>query len=51
MPSLSDVLDAVEEYLDDRADADCQGDPAKYVPNEAMRLLVELQAAREAEER
>ena len=51
MPSLSDVLDAVEEYLDERADADCTGDPLEYRPNETMRLLAELRDARREGER
>lgn len=48
---LEEILDAVEEYLDDRADADCTGDPLEYRPNEAMRLLAELRDARREEGR
>lgn len=42
----SDWLAAVEEYLDERADASAEGDPLEYVPNEAMRLLAELREMR-----
>lgn len=34
---LRAMLDEVEEWLDDRADADCDQDG--YIPNDEMRLL------------
>jgi hypothetical protein len=42
---MAHVLQQCAEYFDNRADADMQGDPPRYVPNEEMRLL---QAVREA---
>ncbi len=45
--TLGDVLDDIEEYLDDRADADCVGDPAEYHGNQEMGLLTRLREARE----
>lgn len=32
----------IREYLEDRSDADFQGDPGDYVPNKEMQLLVQL---------
>lgn len=46
MEELESLLDEVDEYLDDRADADVQGDPPKYVPNKAMTLLSRLRELR-----
>lgn len=43
---LQNVLDDLEEYLDNRADAEGNG-PADYKPNEEMRLLNRLREARE----
>jgi hypothetical protein len=39
------VLERCAEYFDNRADADMQGDPPRYVPNEEMRLLVAVREA------
>lgn len=44
--SVQDILERIEEYFDDRADADCEGDPPRYVPNEEMQLYTALQEAR-----
>jgi len=41
---LPDLLDQVCDYLDARADADCED--GRYIPNNAMRLLTELKKAR-----
>ena len=46
MSPLAAVLDEIEEYLDDRADAEGNG-PADYRPNEEMSLLNALRRARE----
>ena len=43
--SLVATLLLVREFLDDRADADMQGDPPEYVPNAAMQLLGVVDAA------
>lgn len=43
---LADVLDEVEDYFEQRQDADCVGDPAQFVPNEEMRLLMMIRRAR-----
>ena len=43
---MGDVLDEIAEYLQNRADADLVGED--YKPNEEMRLLTDLQAARES---
>lgn len=40
-----DLLDEIEAYLDDHADAEGNG-PADYRPNKAMRLLNDLREAR-----
>lgn len=37
LPALLDALEEVEEYLEQRADADCDQDG--YIPNEEMKLL------------
>jgi hypothetical protein len=42
---MDEILDEIEEYLDDRADAEGNG-PADWRPNKAMRLLNALQEAR-----
>lgn len=39
---LLDLIADVREALDDRSDADCDGDPAEYRPNWAMRLVGEI---------
>lgn len=49
MSDLDDVLDRIEEYLDNRQDADCVGDPPRYQPNEEMRLLLDLKEDRRKE--
>lgn len=33
------MLEECRDYLDQRADADCKGDPPEYVPNQAMRIM------------
>lgn len=43
---VNDVLDRIEEYLDQRADADGVPSGGGYRPNEEMRLLSELREAR-----
>ena len=45
-PELAVVLDDLEEYLDNRADAEGNG-PADYKPNLEMQLLNALREARE----
>jgi len=40
------ALEFAEDYLDQRADSDCQGDPPRYVPNEPMRRFDEVHGAR-----
>ncbi len=44
--NLEDILDEIDEYLDNRADCDCVGDPAEYAPNEEMSLMTRLRRAR-----
>ena len=44
MDDLIDILDRLEEYLEDRQDADCDQDG--FIPNEEMRLLSDLVDAR-----
>jgi hypothetical protein len=46
-PDWIDLLDSIEEYLGDRADAEGNS-AADWRPNEAMRLLNELREARSA---
>lgn len=36
---LEYVLNECKEYFDQRADADVQGDPSVFIPNEEMVLL------------
>lgn len=43
--ALAEVLDDVEDFLEDRSDAEGNG-PADYRPNKAMRLLNDLREAR-----
>lgn len=38
LQEVRDLLMDISEYLEDREDADIQGDPPRYVPNRAMRL-------------
>ncbi len=38
-PEMFEALTECEEYFDNRADADCEGDPLEFVPNKEMRLL------------
>ena len=40
--ALQAVLDDVLEYMDQRADADHDGD--RFVPNEEMRLMLAIEA-------
>lgn len=46
LANFNDLLDDIDEYLDNRADADVQGDPPRYVPNAAMELLCRLREMR-----
>jgi hypothetical protein len=39
---LSNLIEHIAEVCDDRADADCTGDPPKFVPNIWMQLLTEI---------
>jgi len=39
------ALEECEEYFDNRADADCEGDPAEFVPNREMVLLTAVREA------
>jgi hypothetical protein len=48
-----DLVEALYEaltYFDERSDADCQGDPPRYIPNEEMRLQIQIKAAIEKAE-
>ena len=40
---LLDFLDSIDRFLDDQADADCEGDPPAFKPNKAMKLQQEAQ--------
>lgn len=42
---LVEALDDCEDYFDNRADADCEGDPLQFVPNKEMRLLSQVREA------
>lgn len=42
------ILNEIEEYLDDHADASAEGDPLEYHPNKAMQLLNDLRRVRRA---
>lgn len=37
------LLNDLHEYFDQRADADCEGDPPRFVPNEEMRWKVHIE--------
>lgn len=39
---LTDLLEEIAEIADDRADADMQGDPPRYVPNQWMQILTRI---------
>jgi len=41
MEDLQQYLDDLEEYFEDRADADYEDE--RYIPNEEMRLLSKVQ--------
>ena len=43
--SLRAALESCEDYFADKADADCVGDPARYVGNLEMTLLGEVRRA------
>lgn len=45
-PEVSQILLELEEFFDDRMDADCVGDPPEYVPNEEMKLSYRLKELR-----
>lgn len=38
---ILDFLDSLDSFLDNYADADCEGDPPAFKPNKAMRLQTE----------
>lgn len=40
---MSAALHEIREYFEQRADADCDGDPAEYRPNLEMRMLAEVE--------
>jgi hypothetical protein len=42
---MRETLEACADYFDARADADMQGDPPRYVPNEEMRMLQQVREA------
>lgn len=44
--AVAEALDEVEGYFEQRQDADCVGDPPRFVPNEEMRLLTLIKQAR-----
>ncbi len=39
---LRALLEEIAEECDERADADCAGDPPRYVPNIWMQLLTRI---------
>lgn len=41
-------LEELEEYFSEREDADCEGDPPRYVPNREMRLHQSVREIRSA---
>jgi hypothetical protein len=41
---LEALIEELAEDCDQRADADCTGDPPRYVPNFAMELLTKIRA-------
>jgi len=45
---IVEVLYECEEYFDNRADADCVGDPPHFVGNKEMQLLGEVREALKA---
>ena len=46
LEDLNDVLDRIEEYFDERSDADQEPGDAYPVPNEEMGLLIQLRRER-----
>ena len=43
---LAGVIDGVLDlYVRDRADADCQGDPPRFIPNVWMQVQTDLEDA------
>jgi hypothetical protein len=40
--AVVELLDAVAELLDGYQDADCVGDPPRFVPNQAMQLRTRI---------
>lgn len=40
---LIELLTDLSEYMEQREDADCGGDPARYIPNEEMQLNIRIQ--------
>lgn len=46
MSDLPEVLDDIEAFLDDQADAEYFTDGSAPIPNEAMHLLMRLKQAR-----
>ena len=43
--SLMPLLEDLEDYFDQRADAEAVGDPARFVGNEAMNYLSRVRSA------
>ncbi len=48
LAEIYDTLVACEEYFEDRADADYEGDPLEAVPNEAMKMLSQVREVLES---
>lgn len=44
LAELTNLVEELAEECDQRADADCTGDPPRYVPNFAMELLTKIRA-------
>ena len=44
-PVLKGLLEDLEDYFDARADADCIGDPQRYVGNAEMGYLTRIRWA------
>lgn len=42
--AILELLDEVQEYLEERADADGRSD-GSFIPNDAMRLLIQVKYA------
>jgi hypothetical protein len=42
-----DLYNDLVEFLENQQDADCEGDPPRYIPNKAMQLLTRLKECKE----